>query len=88
MIASIMTKDKKQMVPGRIEVFADDWQFYPDSLNNPGKLEADVEFLTKSNPATGAVFLMKLPNYDACYKHLDAKDVKRYARCISTMASV
>ncbi|GAI17242.1 unnamed protein product, partial [marine sediment metagenome] len=41
-----------------------------------------------SNPATGAVFLMKMPHYDACYKHLDAKDVKRYARCISTMAKV
>lgn len=87
MIASIMTKNEP-MVPGRIEVFADDWQFFPDSLNNQSKLEADVEFLSKSNPATGAVFLMKMPNYDACYRHLDAKDVKRYARCISTMAKV
>ena len=84
-----MPKDtKEQKVTGKIEILADDWKFYPDSLNNQGKLEADIEFLDKSNPATGSVFLKKLPNYSACSDFLRKKDFRKYARCITTMNKI
>lgn len=84
-----MPKDnKEQKVAGRIEIVADDWKFYPDSLNNQGKLEADIEFLNKSNPATGSVFLKKLPNYSACQDHLRKLDFRKYAKCVVTMNKI
>lgn len=88
MIASIMTKNKEPMVSGRIDVFADDWTFYPDSLDSQSALEGDINFLHKSNPATGSVFLKKLPNYNSCRDHLKSKDLRKFARCIVTMGKV
>ena len=75
-------------VSGKIVVSEDDWVFIPNSINSLPKLEKDIEFLTKVNPAHGTVFLQKLPNFLACGDFLRKAEYKKYAKCVSGMRKI